>query len=63
MRQFAHPNMENFLCPICQTKADKPVVLVGIKEPEENGIVECKQVHSECWILYNKMRGIDVVVT
>ena len=63
MRQFDHPNPENFLCPVCQTTADKPIVLVGIKGTEEGSIVECKQVHSECWILYNKMRGIEVVIT
>jgi len=30
MRQFEHPNMDGFECPICRTNTDAPVVLVGI---------------------------------
>ena len=62
MRQFEHPNMVNFECPICHTKTDAPVVLVGIPGTEDDGIMEAEQVHSECYVLYCKMRGYDVEI-
>ena len=62
MRQFEHPNMINFKCPICHTKTDAPVVLVGIPGTEDDGIIEAEQVHSECYVLYCKMRGYDVEI-
>jgi hypothetical protein len=62
MRQFEHPNMNGFLCPICKTAADAPVVLVGIPGTEEDGIIECDQVHSECYKVYAKMHGVEITI-
>lgn len=62
MKQFGHPNMDGFICPICNTNADEPVVLVGIPGIEIDGIIECKQVHSECYRVYAKMYCIDVLI-
>ena len=56
-RIFEHPYPVNFLCPICKTKADCPVVLVEIPGTEEDGIVECSQVHAECFRVVNGMRS------
>ena len=63
MRQFKHPNMHGFQCPICKTNSDHPVVLVPITGTENDGLVEVKQVHSECYKLVSKMKGIDVEIT
>jgi hypothetical protein len=48
MRSFEHPNMTNFVCPICKTSEDKPVTLVGISGTENDGIVEARQYHVDC---------------
>jgi hypothetical protein len=61
MRQFDHPNMENFKCPICKTATDAPVVLIPIKT-EKDGFVECRQIHSECFKVVMKMNGVDVEI-
>lgn len=55
MRAFDHPNMTNFMCPICRTKADKPVVLVGIHGTEDEGNMQAEQVHLECYELVERM--------
>ena len=61
MREFEHPNMHGgFCCPVCKTNADYPVVLVGIPGTEEDGIMEARQVHSDCCKLIAKMRGIEI---
>jgi hypothetical protein len=61
MREFEHPNMTNgFICPICKTSKDFPVVLVGIPGTEEDGIIECSQVHSKCYQLVAEMNNIKV---
>ena len=62
MRQFLHPNMHNFNCPICDTSKDAPVVLVPIPGTESNGNIQCNQVHSECYVLYGKMRDIEIII-
>lgn len=49
MRQFEHPNMEGFLCPLCGTNDDEPVFLLGIPGTEQDGLVECQQVHVKCY--------------
>lgn len=50
MRVFEHPNMSaGWKCKICNTARDEPVVLVGIPGTEEDGIVECDQVHYDCY--------------
>ena len=48
MRFFEHPNPDGFLCPICKTGDDKPVVLVKIAGTEKDGIIEAKQIHLDC---------------
>ena len=55
MRVFDHPNMVNFTCPVCNTRADRPVVLVPIPGTEDNGITECKQVHHACYEVVKAM--------
>lgn len=62
MRQFKHPNMHNFQCPICHTSTDQPVVLVGIPGTESDGNMEAQQVHSECYRVYAKMHGVTVEI-
>jgi hypothetical protein len=48
MRVFDHPNMDNFVCPICKKSDDVPVVLIGIVGTEEEGNMQAKQVHVDC---------------
>ena len=56
-RIFRHPNPIGFRCPICGSRADAPVVLVEIPGTEDDGIVECQQVHRECFALHHKMNN------
>lgn len=49
MRTFDHPNTSHgWRCPICNTAADRPVVLVPIPGTEDGGIVEARQIHAAC---------------
>lgn len=48
MRVFDHPNMSDFVCPICGGSADKPVVLIGINGTQQDRIMEAKQFHLDC---------------
>lgn len=48
MRSFEHPNMDGFVCPICKTSDDKPIVLIGISGTEDDGIMEAHQYHVDC---------------
>ena len=59
MREFEHPNMTNFTCPICNSSADRPVVLVGIPGTEEGNIMQAQQIHSECYELVCRMHGVE----
>lgn len=59
MREFKHPNMTNFNCPICGTNKDLPVVLVPIEETREDFIVQAEQVHSDCYKLYCSMHDYE----
>ena len=61
MRKFKHPNLINFSCPICGTNTDAPVVLVPIEGTEKDGIVECNQVHADCYKVVMRMHGVNVV--
>jgi hypothetical protein len=60
MRIFEHPNMSNFECPICHTKADFSVVLVPIPGTEEDGNMKANQVHAEYYSLWEKMHKREV---
>ena len=63
MRQFDHPNMEGgFECPVCGTGKDAPVVLIGIPGTEDGNVMEAEQVHAECYVLWAKMRDIEVKI-
>ena len=63
MREFEHPNMHGgFECPVCKTGKDAPIVLVGIPGTEDGNIMEADQVHSECYVLFCKMRDIKVTI-
>lgn len=56
---FPHPNFHGgWECPICGSSADAPVVLVEISDTEDEGIVECSQVHAECLLLTEKMHKL-----
>ena len=48
MRTFDHPNLYGFLCPICKTSEDKPVVLIGIEGTEDDGNMQARQYHLAC---------------
>ena len=59
MREFKHPNMSNFVCPICHSSKDAPVILLPIPGTEDDGVMEAKQVHTECYRVFCKMNDID----
>lgn len=48
MKVFDHPNKEGFLCPICKTASDMPVVLVGVLGSGNSEVIEAKQYHLAC---------------
>ena len=49
MKVFDHPNTyTKFVCPICGTGDDKPVVLIPIDGTEKDGIMEARQYHLDC---------------
>lgn len=55
-RAFPKPNHSlGFVCPVCNTSADVPVVLVSIPSTYDDGICEAIQVHEECAALVAKM--------
>jgi hypothetical protein len=60
-RIFDHPNPINFMCPVCKTSADCPVVLVPKLGTEQDGIVECEQVHAQCFSLVFNMISRPIV--
>jgi hypothetical protein len=62
MRQFAHPNLNNFECPVCHTSADHPVVLVGIPGTEEDHNIQAEQVHTDCYRVICKMNDVECEV-
>jgi hypothetical protein len=49
MRIFNHFNKGGDPCPICNTRDDKPTVLVPIPGTEEGNNIQAKQVHKECY--------------
>lgn len=49
MRVFDHPNTRNgWRCPICNTAADRPVVLVPIPGTEDGRTAQAQQIHAAC---------------
>jgi len=58
LRAFDHPNMSSgFVCPVCKTSADKPVVLAPIPGTEEDGLMQCMQIHEKCYNLVVEMNS------
>ena len=55
MRIFDHPNLSNkkWRCPICQTRNDDKIVLIGINGTEAGKNIEAEQFHLKC---LNKLR-------
>jgi len=62
MREFKSPNLNNFICPICKSSKDAPVVLVGIPGTENGNNMEAQQVHSKCYKLFCDMNGIECTI-
>jgi len=57
MRSFAHPNLYNkeWKCPICETRNDKEVVLIGIIGTQSGNNIQAEQFHLDCVdLLYDK---------
>ena len=44
-------------CPVCKTSKNAPTVLVPIPDTEDDGIVECSQVHKKCYDLVLEMNS------
>lgn len=65
MHAFEHPNMSNFLCPICNTRADAPVYLIPIPGTEAGSKMQAQQVHKDCydvvWNMYQLSNKEDPI--
>lgn len=49
MKIFEHPNTNgNWLCPICKTNENKPVILIGIDDTIDGNIMQAEQFHVDC---------------
>lgn len=48
MKVFEHPNLDKFICPICNTSEDKPVVLIGVDGTQEGNNMQAAQIHLYC---------------
>jgi len=48
MKIFEHFNNSGEPCPICNTRDDKPAVLIAIDGTQFDGICEAMQVHIDC---------------
>lgn len=71
MKIFEHPNMIDFMCPICGKSDDKPIILVGIDGTEDGNIIEAIQVHVDCLdlriireqhLMYQILRPTDIMM-
>ena len=56
MRSFEHPNTNGgWVCPICKTNDDKPVVLISIVGTQDGGNIQAEQFHLDCIdLLYDR---------
>lgn len=53
MRTFEHPNTsDNWVCPICNTNEDKPIVLIDIIGTKEGNNMQAEQFRLDCINLY-----------
>lgn len=43
-----HPSKPDFVCPLCGTNKDAPVVLVGIDGTQKDGFMDVREYHVEC---------------
>ena len=56
MREFEHfSTVSGAVCPVCKTAADAPTYLIPMPGTEDDGIVEAKQMHVECFNLVMRM--------
>jgi hypothetical protein len=55
---FKKMNTEGEVCPICKTKKQKPVVLIGVAGTQKGNNMQAVQIHLECLeLIYDKERG------
>lgn len=55
-RVFPHPNTASgWVCPICKTNADRPVVLVPVEATDDPMTYRAEQVHEKCWAAVSEM--------
>lgn len=58
MRSFDGFNSSSgSICPVCKTNKNCETVLVPITHTENDGIVECMQVHKKCYKLFMEMNS------
>jgi len=56
MNTFKGFNQDNGdVCPVCKTNKNTETVLVPVPDTEDDGIVECRQVHKKCYDLMIEM--------
>ena len=49
MRTFEHPNFSgDWVCPICGTAEDKPIVLIPIQGTQKGNNCQAEQYHEHC---------------
>ena len=60
MRAFDHFNdSHGAVCPICNTARDEKTVLIPVPGTEDDGIVEARQVHKECYDVVANWPGAE----
>jgi len=62
MRVFKKMNINGLACPICKTKEQKEVVLIGLDGTEHKNVIEAIQVHLDCIDLRIKDMGNKMVI-
>lgn len=61
MKIFEHPNLTNFICPVCGGNEDKPVTLIPIDGTQNGKIIEARQYHVDCLNLM-EITGRDGII-